>query len=98
MASQLQNGQTLEEVSATAGISIVSGQNVDGTSLQISTHLASKSVELNVGSEFDMESFIDLVRNAPCIWNTSCRSYKEHGKRRNAWNNIASFFDKDGMY
>ena len=45
-----------------------------------------------------MESFIDLVRKAPCIWDISCRSYKEQGKQSNASNNIASFFDKDGMY
>ena len=98
MASQLQNGQTVEELIATTGMSIVSGENVDGTSLQISTSLASKSIELNIGLECDMELFIDLVRNAPCIWNTSCCSYKEQGKRTNAWNNIASWFDKDGMY
>ena len=58
---------------------------------------------LNVGPgssssviEFYTEVFIDLVRDEPCLWNTSLRSYKEQNKRRNAWNKISEIFAKDG--
>ena len=78
-------------------------EDADGISFQYSTSLAPQSSILIVGTQeatrqFDVESFIDIVRDIPCIWNTSCRSYKEHGKRRNAWNNIANYFHKDGTY
>ena len=43
-------------------------------------------------TEFDTEIFIDLVREEPCLWNTSIRSYKEQGKRRNAWSKISKVF------
>ena len=57
----------------------------DGISLQHSTSLAPQSGILIVGSEqatqeFDVESFIDIVRNTPCIWNQwrSARVFTEY--------------------
>ena len=77
MASQLRTGQRVEEVHATAGNSIVDGETADGASPKLSASLAPPSLALNVVSEFDMESFSDAVRITPCIWITSCRSYKK---------------------
>jgi len=47
--------------------------------------------------EYDPEVMIELIRKEPCLWNTQCRSYKEAGKKKNAWSIIADMFiDKDG--
>ena len=51
------------------------------------------------GIEYDAEIMIDLIRQEPSLWNTQCRSYKEAGKKRNAWLKIANTFNnKDGVY
>ena len=38
---------------------------------------------------FDMEIFIDMVKEEPCIWNTSLRSFREQPKKKLAWQKIA---------
>ena len=84
MTPQLRTGQRIKEVLAAAGNSIVGGKTVDGASPQLSISLAPQSLGLSVVSELDMKSFINVERHTACIWNTSCHSYKEQGKQRNA--------------
>jgi hypothetical protein len=47
--------------------------------------------------EYNVEIFIDLVKEGSCLWNTAFRSYKDQTKKKNAWANIGSKTGKDGM-
>ena len=63
------------------------------------TSPASMEKKVDESINYDPEIMIDLIRDEPCLWNTQCRSYKEAGKKKNAWNNIANvFIDKDGKF
>lgn len=47
--------------------------------------------------EFDMEMFIEEIRQLPCIWNTYLAAYKDQNKT-NAWNKLSIMFDKGGNF
>lgn len=40
---------------------------------------------------------IELIREYRCIWDTSCRSFKETPKKQQAWKEIARKLEQDGM-
>ena len=40
---------------------------------------------INSPMQYDVEIFINLIKEEPCLWNTSSRGYKEQNKKRNAW-------------
>ena len=48
--------------------------------------------------EFDTESFIENVRELPCLWNTSLASYKDRNNKLNAWKQLSSLFNRDSEY
>lgn len=48
--------------------------------------------------EFDIEEFIEELKNLPSLWNTSLISYKDRTVKSNGWNQLAKFFKKDGKY
>ncbi|CAH0702695.1 unnamed protein product [Spodoptera exigua] len=37
-----------------------------------------------------MERFIDMVRQLPCLWDTSCRDYRDMRKKEIAWKRIVT--------
>ena len=39
--------------------------------------------------ELDIERLIDAVRNLPCLWQVSCKVYKNLKARENAWKIVA---------
>ena len=39
-------------------------------------------------SSLDVALFIELVRQFPVIWNPKFNCFKDHGKKKNAWNQI----------
>ena len=52
-------------------------------------------VQVNINGKYNIEKFIDLVKEEPCLWNTAFRSYKDQTKKKNAWSNISSKMGKD---
>ena len=41
---------------------------------------------------------VELVKEYRCIWDTSCRSFKETPKKQQAWRVISSTLKRDGMF
>ena len=74
------------------------GYNQDETELsvtpltEVNTNADQNEIEI---IEYNVEIFIALVQEEPCLWNTSFRAYKDQTKKRNAWSNIAEKFGKD---
>ena len=64
----------------------------EGTSQAVEQILLCPDQAIDGPMEFDVEIFIDLMKEEPCLWNTSCRAYKENTKRRNAWAKITEVF------
>ena len=56
---------------------------------QPSSHKVNRNVEADL---------IELVRDYRCIWDTSCRSFKEHPKKQQAWRSISGKLNLDGMW
>ena len=46
----------------------------------------------------DDGDLIELIRERRCIWDTSCRSFKETPKKQQAWREIAAKLGQDGMW
>ena len=59
---------------------------------EIGTNADQNEIEI---IEYNVEIFIGLVQEEPCLWNTSFRAYKDQTKKKNAWSNIAARFGKD---
>ena len=47
-----------------------------------------QSTTLKAESSLDVALFIELVRQFPVIWNPKLNCFKDHGKKKNAWNQI----------
>ena len=60
-----------------------------------SNQQACKSNE-DVEVQFQL-SLIEEVRQYPCLWNTSARSFRETPKKQQAWRNIGVKLSVDGM-
>ena len=46
--------------------------------------------------EFDVEIFIEEIRQLPCLWNTSLAAYKDRNIKANAWKRLSVMFGKEG--
>ncbi|XP_065069816.1 uncharacterized protein LOC135694869 [Rhopilema esculentum] len=61
----------------------------DAMSSQQATYLQqeplSDELPRTVTGEFDVEIFIEELKNFPCLWNTSLRSYHEKHTKQNSW-------------
>ena len=40
-------------------------------------------------SVMEEEKLVDAVRSFPCLWQVSCRSYKDIRAKENAWKQVA---------
>ena len=45
--------------------------------------------------EYDIEIFIEDLKDLSCLWNTSTVSYKDRNCKVNAWRKVAQMFNKD---
>ena len=43
---------------------------------------SSQATIINGPIQYDVAIFIDLIKEEPCLWNTSSRAYKEQNKKR----------------
>ena len=39
--------------------------------------------------EMDEEAFVEAMRSYPCLWQTSCKKYKDLRVKDNAWKEVA---------
>ena len=46
--------------------------------------------------DYDVDMFINEMREYPCIWNTSLRSYHDQIIRKNAWDELSKKFGCPG--
>ena len=46
--------------------------------------------------EFDVEVFIEEIKNFPCLWNTSLRSYHEKHTKNNSWIILSEKLERNG--
>ena len=78
---------------------IVSDDNIQFIpSNQPSSHSLEDTGERQEVNRNVEEELIELVRDYRCIWDTSCRSFKEHPKKQQAWRNISGKLNLDGMW
>ena len=56
------------------------------TSFQSMSTIQSSTSEAE--SSLDLELFIELIRQFPVIWNPKLNCFKDHAKKKNAWNQI----------
>ena len=72
----------------------------DAMSSQQATYLQqeplSDELPRTVTGEFDVEIFIEELKNFPCLWNTSLRSYHEKHTKQNSWMVLSEKFGKNG--
>ena len=72
----------------------------DAMSSQQATYLQqeplSDELPRTVTGEFDVEMFIEELKNFPCLWNTSLRSYHEKHTKQNSWMVLSDKFGKNG--
>lgn len=61
-------------------------------------NVSDHNTEFEETENYDVESFIDAIRDYVCIWNTSLRSHHELTKRKSAWENLARKFGKSGKF
>ena len=73
---------------------------LDAMSSQQATYLQqeplSDELSRTVTSEFDVEMFSEELKNFPCLWNTSLRSYHEKHTKQNSWMVLWNKFGKKG--
>lgn len=53
------------------------------------------SMDAIVTMPYDVEIFNEL-RDFPCIWDTSCRSYRDQEMKKVAWEDLRKTFNKNG--
>ena len=62
------------------------GKKKSENSLQSMSTIQSSTSEAE--SSLDVDLFIELVRQFPDIWNPKLNYFKDHAKKKNAWNQI----------
>ena len=82
--------QQEQDKESEGGVILNSTTNDDSSVLSdITNNNSSKSL-------FCPETLIEYVRQFPCIWDCKLRSYKDHSKKKAAWDQITAGFD--GMF
>ena len=62
-----------------------------------SSNVSGTGSEYEETKEFDIEIFIEEIKNLPCLWNTSTASYKDRNCKLSAWEKLSKIFGKDGQ-
>jgi len=44
------------------------------------------------------EIFVEEIRNYRCLWDTSCRAYKDGSKKQQSWRELSQKFKREGIY
>lgn len=46
--------------------------------------------------QFEKDSFIEAVRELPCLWDVNCPEYKDRNIKNNAWKQLSVMFGEEG--
>ena len=49
-------------------------------------------------TEWSEELFIEELKQYRCLWDTSCRSYKDGPKKQQSWWELSQKFEKEGNF